>query len=141
MRQSIPKSDDIKNIEKLVKDFADKYPVEILKEENSNVDVKNEWYDLLYDYAYSNDLNILLKSPGSFFEGIVTYWECGATIKIEKYEGKINELTKLKVYEIMWPENSIAERYSDDFIFDMKDFGYQIFSFNNKIYLCSGIPG
>jgi hypothetical protein len=123
MRVSIPKSEAIKTAEKIVQDFVEKYPVEVLKEEDSNVDVKNEWYDLLFNYADSvDDLNVILINPEDFLEGIVTYWECGATLKIEPYKGKTNVLTKQKVYEMMWPENSISQRYSNEFIFDMKDF-------------------
>lgn len=130
---------------KIVVDFIELHPIKIIKNEDNNVEVLEGYFDLLHDsYSTLEELNSILKNPQDFFTDIESYYECGATIKIVECtlsKNKINNLSKQKVYELCWPDNSISDRYGDDFVFDIKEFGYECFSFNGKTYLCSGIPG
>ena len=61
-----------------------------------------------------------------FFGEIVTNNECGAFIRIIKFdEIDQKKLTKKYVYKLMWPNNEIGENFDDSFEFDDKTFVYE----------------
>jgi hypothetical protein len=144
---------------KLIRKFTTDHPIKIIKIDNSPVSITElpMWEDYIDNYLYCHAdedeisinevLNGLLSDMDDFLKEVTTFFECGAVVKIIPFE--LSKLTKIEltnfnrkfVYEVMWPDNSISERYGKDFVFDISEFGYEYFKFNGNTYLISGMAG
>lgn len=84
-------------------------------------------------------MDYIEKHLEEFLQEIIYSNECGATLRIIRKKLEETQLTKEYIYELMWPNNEIAERYAEDFEFDINDFGYEYFIWGGHYYLVSGI--
>lgn len=113
-------------------------------------DVCNDWTDLtksfFYEHGEERSLIFLLNHLDEFWESCIVANECGFTIRIIEIEETMSDgivlgkIGKQKIYDRMWPNNSIVEKYDpDDFEFNIEHFGFECFAWNGKYYLASGI--
>jgi hypothetical protein len=129
----------------------EKFPPKLLK----NVDCPGSMIDCLLDECLEDFLDnhtcglhtapeqlmfFIEENIDDFIEDVITNNECGATLRIIVINAQDEKnLTKQYVYDLMWSDGGIGDRYGDDFVFDMNDFGFEYIEWNTKYYLVSGI--
>ena len=132
-----------------------KYPILLKKDHNFGGDVVLCWKEHISNFIYDNDDNynnddlttsdqVIEKIKlfmNNFLEEIVDTNACGAFIRIIKTEKlETDKLTSEYVYNMMWPNNEIADAFGDDFEFDIDDFGFEYFEWCGEYFITSGIP-